>query len=349
MRLLSAVVSALALAACISPAPLGERSPSAPTTSAAEVATPSGRSASPSALSVPSGPFVVGTAQGGVYALQPSGLGERIFDCGKRSVARLERSPDGRRLFVLCSDAAANGEGYVWQSGSQARAIPAALIPYAAAWSPDSRSLALLVPGTCTPTAPVCASRIVSYEIASGTVTTLHNDDVLMENLRWTPGGLTYYRRGSPGGTFVLEGSTWRRIANDPIVAVAADGRLMLDRAAYDTGRERHAVVLVTGTTETVLTATSDSERGLAFGTAGRVVARREDLIGNSSIVVYEAGRATSITAGEFGANAIEWNSWLIALTYSNTVAFYSLDARQFASTAVRVTEAATAIALRPQ
>ena len=40
-----------------------------------------------------------------------------------------------------------------------------------------------------------------------------------MDNLRWTTCGLTYFRGGTAGGTFLHEGSSWRRIGSDRIDA----------------------------------------------------------------------------------------------------------------------------------
>jgi hypothetical protein len=338
---LGRVLTDLRLTTAASPTP---SAPAAQTGSAAATA-----SAKPAAIGVPAGPFVVGTARGGVYSLQPSGVGDRIFDCGGRAVSVLERSPDGQQLFVLCSDSKGSGQGYVWQVGSSPQALPLTLIPNTAAWSPDSRSLALLVPGPCTPSAPTCPSHIVRYEIASGAATTLRDDDVLIENLRWTARGLTYFRPSAPGqGSFVLEGNTWRRIAGDRVVTSASDGRLLLDRELFDATRSRHQVVLLTGTSETVLTAAAISERPLAFDAAGRVIALREEPSGSTAIVAYEGGRAVSVTPGDFGPIATRWNSWLLALTPMNAVAFYSIDATQFASP-VRLGEPGTALALRPQ
>lgn len=320
-------------------------------TAASPSPTPSpAASTTPSPLVVPSGPLVVGTATGGVFAVGPNGIGDRIFACpGQQAVARVERSPDLRRLFVMCRDASAVGRGHVWEPGAGARAIPLDLIPYASAWSPDGQSLAFLVPGSCAPSAPVCASRVVSYDIRTGQVKTLRDDDVLIENLRWTEAGLTYFRRGTPGGTFLLEGSTWRRISGDLLVARAPDGRLLLDRTLYEAGRERHLVVVLASGQETVLTGPDLSERALGFLPGGHVAALRESASGQTAIVVYAGGTtAASVSAGDFGPIAIEWNGWLVSLTHSNTLAFYSIDARRFASPSVRLTETATTFGVRP-
>lgn len=299
------------------------------------------------AITVPLGPFAVGTATGGVYELRQSGLGNKIFDCGDRAVVGLGRSPDGSTLLVICSDRNGRAEGNLISSGSAARAVPFVLIPYAFAWSPDSAALALLVPSGCTPTAPVCASRVVRYELLSGRTTELSDDQTLIGNLRWSGRGLSYFRSATPGGTFLLEGGRWRLIAPDAIRAEAPDGRLLLDRVTYEGGRERHQVVLVSGQGDTVLTPAGSSERPLVFDQRGRAVALREYPTGGTAVVVY-AGSTTSIVPGEMRPEAVLWADWLLAPTDSNAVAFFSLERLAFGAATSRLPQAVTVLGLRP-
>lgn len=225
MRLLILLVAALT--AC---APLGAPVSASPTTAPSPTAnaaasTPS-RSAAPttvaSATAFPSVARPTGLfGEGAVYALGPSGAGVKVFECPPNgSVTFAERSPDAKRLLVICF-AGADGEGYVLDAGGAPQEIPAAVQARSGAWSPDSMSVAL-VGVTCT--TPYVCSQLLRYDIASRTLSILREDDVLMENLRWTTCGLTYFRERAPGGTFLLEGSSWRRIGSDRIAASGVNG-----------------------------------------------------------------------------------------------------------------------------
>lgn len=306
--------------------------------------------------------FVVGTREGRVYSLGPSGLGEKVFDCQNRPVARAERSPDGRRLLVICRAANDSGEVYgeafVVEPGSAPRALPIVLLPGEVAWSPDGRTIAVLAHGTgcmagppwlprATPDAPGCRSRVTSYDIASGEGRSLGDEGLSMDNLRWTPRGLTYYR-GDPGaGTFVWDGSAWRPLFADRIAAVALDGRLLLDRVATEGGRARHVAVLLADRAEAVLTPGAASERGLALDQSGRAIALLDEGNGVTAVVVYSSSATRSVTRGEFGIGAVRAGNVLASVGRGNAIAFYQLDTQRLSS--LEIGETPTAIGLGPE
>lgn len=228
MRLLILLVAALT--AC---APLGAPVSASPTivpspTASAAASTPSRSAASTTVASPTAFPDVamptIAFGQRAVYALGPSGAGVKVFECrdsyfpNGASVTFAERSPDGKRLLVICFYGA-DGEGFVLEAGGAPQEIPAGLDTRSGAWSPDSMSVALVGLECAYP-----CSQLLRYDIASRKLSILREEDARMENLRWTTCGLTYFRERPPGGTFLLEGSSWRRIGSDRIAASGVNG-----------------------------------------------------------------------------------------------------------------------------
>lgn len=306
--------------------------------------------------------FVIGTAQGDVRIVGPFGLGDRLFDCQGRPVARLERSPDGRSLFVMCrgtnDSGEAYGEGFILEPSGPHKAIPLVLLPSESAWAPDGGKVALLAQGTgCqagppwlpqpTPETPGCRARVITYDLASGDGVSLGDEALFIENLHWTSLGLTHFRRGEDGGTFLWAAGEWRRLLDDRIADVAADGRLLLDRVAPALGGSRHEVVVWADGAETTLTPASLSESALLFDGKGRAVALREEAGRRSSIVIYDQDGGASVASGEFGTVAVEADGLLASIASSNRLVFYYTSDGRFRS--VRVPDSITALGLRPQ
>lgn len=239
----SALVGVMLLTAC-TPAPTAATStpsqPGAPATLTAPVAaTPS--SLPTSSFAVDAGapwPVMLYEGDGSVVRqVTESGGKELARPCGQ--VVRLAARPAG--LLAWCRGSMVDfadlrlisvPDGRVTVLASDTRAA------WPADVSPDGRSVAAFRRGGCPPDAPVCQTRAVLVDVASKEEREIIPSSYpLGATLEWTALGLTFFQpecaesgcpgAGERGGTFVWDGSSFKRWSELRFVARAGEWTLL--------------------------------------------------------------------------------------------------------------------------
>jgi hypothetical protein len=194
----------------------------------------------------PSAPWPVVLYEGGgnvVSQRTESASKELARPC--RDIARLELRPVG--LLAWC-------RGATQDSGQELHLISipdgrvTALVPTtAASWagslwpsdvSPDGRSVAAARGGDCVSPEPVCQTSAILIDVATKSERALFpSGQRLGATLEWTALGLTFFQpecaeagcsgTGDKGGTFVWDGSAWRRWSDLRFVARSGDWTLL--------------------------------------------------------------------------------------------------------------------------
>jgi hypothetical protein len=121
--------------------------------------------------------------------------------------------------------------------------------------SPDGRSAAAFRSGDCPMPAPVCQQRAVLIDVASQTEREIISSGYpLGASLEWTALGLTLFQpecaeagcagTGDKGGTFVWDGSTFKRWSDLRFVARSGDWTLLERLRSFSDQSDQRAVVI---------------------------------------------------------------------------------------------------------
>lgn len=253
------VLGALILASCAPPT--STQTTPTPSSSIATTATPT---SVPSQSSVPTATFADGAAapwpvvlyegEGFVVSQRTeSAKTELARPCGP--IVRLESGPAG--LLAWCSNAPAdtNELRLISLPDGRVTVIASGVMPsnWPAAASPDRRSAAAFRLGTCEALAPVCQTRAVLIDVANKSERELLPSGYhLGAKLEWTTLGLTFFQPecaeagcaglGENGGTFVWDGSTFKRWSELRFVASSGDWTLLERLRSF--GQEPRTVVV---------------------------------------------------------------------------------------------------------
>jgi hypothetical protein len=294
MRLILTVT--LLLSACVQPDVRVDQTPT-PTATASPSA-----ARSPTALPTPS-PLTFANAGAGtawpaivLYEAEGGQIRERTA-AGTRDIARpcsqitsLSVHPLG--LLAVCRGTTpdeelrlvslANARSSILVSGTPLlSSLPAAL-------SPDGRSVAAFRLGNCDGPAPVCQTRVVLIDVASGTEREiLAGGYHLGARIDWTALGLTFFQpecaeagcagMGDKGGTFVWDGATFNRWSDLRFVA-SAGGWTLLERLRSFGDRSSPRSVIIRGPQgEVALNAQARDSRAVAINDLGEALVWRPD------------------------------------------------------------------------
>jgi len=173
--------------------------------------------------------------------------------CGP--VVRVEAGPAG--LLTWCSNAPEDTNELRLISIPEGRVtvLASGIMPsnWPAAISPDGRSAAAFRLGTCEALAPVCQTRAVLIDVASKTERELVPSGYhLGATLEWTALGLTLFQPecaeagcagvGDKGGTFLWDGSAFKRWGDLRFVAESGDWTLLEQLRSF--GQEPRTVIV---------------------------------------------------------------------------------------------------------
>jgi hypothetical protein len=203
--------------------------------------------------------------------------------------------------IVFCSgDAPDKGAVYRFSDTGAIAPVATGGPVFGGATSPDAMQLAAFKPGDCPMPAPVCQTRAVLIELATGLEREiLPSGYYLGATLGWTSLGLTYFQPscadagcsglGDKGGTFVWNGSAFLR--ESPLRFIAAAGSYrVFERAESLNELSQRSVVLVDASGEHELTPAGQRERALSIGRGGEVLAWRVGTGGHGILLRYDAG-----------------------------------------------------------
>ena len=281
------LLGALLLAACVPPTSTpATPTPSLPVPSSVaptSVATPS---AVPTSTFADGGsaPWPVVLYEGGGFIVSrrtESASNEVARPCGP--VSRLEARPAG--LLAWCGTAALDSEELRLISIPDGRVtvLPSGVMPsWPADLSPDARSVAAFRKGDCVSPAPVCQTRAVLIDVASKTERELLPGGYhLGATLEWTTLGLTLFQPecadagcagfGDKGGTFVWDGSAFKRWSDLRFVASSGDWTLLERLRSFSDPSDPRAVVVRGPQGEKALSA----GHALAIATTGETLVWR--------------------------------------------------------------------------
>jgi len=201
--------------------------------------------------------------------------------CGP--VVRLEARPPG--LLTWCGTASLESADLRLISIPDGRVtvLPSGVMPsWPADLSPDARSVAAFRKGDCVSPAPVCQTRAVLIDVASKTERELLPGGYhLGATLEWTTLGLTLFQPecadagcagfGEKGGTFVWDGSTFKRWSDLRFVASSGDWTLLERLRSFSDPSDPRAVVVRGPQGEKALSA----GHALAIATTGETLVWR--------------------------------------------------------------------------
>jgi len=281
------LLGALLLAACVPPTSTpATPTPSLPVPSSVaptSVATPS---AVPTSTFADGGsaPWPVVLYEGGGFIVSrrtESASNEVARPCGP--VSRLEARPAG--LLAWCGTASLDSEDLRLISIPDGRVtvLPSGVMPsWPADLSPDARSVAAFRKGDCVSPAPVCQTRAVLIDVASKTERELLPGGYhLGATLEWTTLGLTLFQPecadagcagfGDKGGTFVWDGSAFKRWSDLRFVASSGDWTLLERLRSFSDPSDPRAVVVRGPQGEKALSA----GHALAIATTGETLVWR--------------------------------------------------------------------------
>jgi hypothetical protein len=175
-----------------------------------------------------------------------------------------------------------NGRTTVLVSGTLlSSSLPAAL-------APDGRSVAAFRLGNCGGPAPVCQTRLVLVDVSNGTEREiLAGGYHLGARITWTALGLTFFQpecaeagcagTGDQGGTFVWDGTAFKRWSDLRFVA-SAGGWTLLERLTSFTSASTPRSVVVRGPQgEIALNAQARDSRAIAINELGEALVWRLD------------------------------------------------------------------------
>ena len=279
------LLGALLLAACVPPTSTpATPTPSSPVTLGATPTSVPSQSAVPTATFADGGsapwPVVLYEGEGFIVSQRTeSATKELARPCGP--VSRLEARPAG--LLAWCGTASLDSEELRLISIPDGRVtvLPSGVMPsWPADLSPDARSVAAFRRGDCVSPAPVCQSRALLIDVASKTERELLPGGYhLGATLEWTTLGLTLFQPecadagcagfGDKGGTFVWDGSTFKRWSDLRFVASSGDWTLLERLRSFSDPSDARAVV-VRG---------PQGEKALSAGHALAIAATGETLI----------------------------------------------------------------------
>jgi hypothetical protein len=281
MRVLLA--GAFLFAGCVPPASTPTPSASSPPAAATATSSSVAVQASPAPTATfsvdPSAPWPVVLYEGEGFIVSrrtESAQTELARPCGP--VSRLEARPAG--LLTWCNTAGTDfaelrlisipgGRVTVLASGTRAS--------WPADVSPDGRSVAAFRAGECVPGPPVCQTRAVLIDVASRTEREiLPSGYPLGATLDWNALGLTLFQPecaeagcagvGDKGGTFVWDGSAFKRWSD--LRFVASSGEWMLLERLRSFGVEPRTVIVRGPQGDTTLSA----GHALAINAAGEAL-----------------------------------------------------------------------------
>ena len=281
------LLGALLLTACVPPSSTpATPTPSLPVPSSVaptSVATPS---AVPTSTFADGGsaPWPVVLYEGGGFIVSrrtESASNEVARPCGP--VSRLEARPAG--LLAWCGTASLDSEDLRLISIPDGRVtvLPSGVMPsWPADLSPDARSVAAFRKGDCVSPAPSCQTRAVLIDVASKTERELLPGGYhLGATLEWTTLGLTLFQPecadagcagfGDKGGTFVWDGSAFKRWSDLRFVASSGDWTLLERLRSFSDPSDPRAVVVRGPQGEKALSA----GHALAIATTGETLVWR--------------------------------------------------------------------------
>lgn len=308
--------------------------------------------------------LLVGTEDGRVFrglvpfggAIPPMTQSWKVCDA---AVRRIVAAPGSSRVLVICGEVAGDQNGFLIDAdllaGSdppRVRAIPGPMSTNVA-WSRDRRSLIYTSRGSCEPPAPICKERLWLRELTNGEpidAPRLLLEEYNLGAVNWTPLGPSVFkpqmslngiRQPADAGTFLYDGSAWRRYSLHEVLDAIRDGPTLLAAEGGSASRRGGGVVIRVGTQETRWTpADVNDETPLALLDDGRVLAWRP-LTGpfRGQLVVYRDGLVVSSTMGAFSAFATFragiFGEWVLGQEFSGaptlTLHSYSISARAFA------------------
>jgi len=222
-------------------------------------------------------------------------------------------------------------------------------------WSPDGRSLLYTTTGSCEPPAPICKQRVWLRDLTNGEPIDpprLLLEDYNLGAVNWTPLGPSIFkpqmsnngiRQPADAGTFLYDGSGWRRYSLHEVLDAVRNGPVLL--AAELTGstdRRGGGVVIRIGAQETRWTPVDvRDETPLALLDDGRVLAWRAGSVPfRGQLVSYRDGKEIGADNGAFAAvaniRAGIFGEWILGQEFSGAPALrlhsYSISAHAFAS-----------------
>lgn len=343
-----AVVTAFALA-CGAPAtpPVAQPEPTKP----AVTPMPASSAQLSPITPFPSLPLLIGTWDGrihhGVDAAGATIPGVQV--CTGR-VWRIEVAPSGAEAIVACDDGAGRIVGLRYDLASR-RATELRLgepyIPPTLAWSGDGKLVAYLAPGDCPMPAPICKTRVLLNEMATGQVRQVHADEYNVGELRWTALGLTVFlpqrspsgiRPPDKAGTFLWDGRNWSRLSQHRLVATDGTRQIVFETEPEDPNRQGLLLERVGGRERQLTPPGVASEQFLALLSDGRVIGWRQgEGSGDGAVVTYRDGQLVRLDRGAFSADqVVRSGDWIVALALSGAPAAsfraYSLASGVFAS-----------------
>lgn len=288
LRATVALLSGLAIAAC-GPAPSDAPRPA--------TASPT---ASLALTTYPPLTLLVATDRGNLFRARPDGTQSIVATpCPGATALALAPAPDHSRVAAVCATDATRGAIVLVDARSSTVTPVAVGVPPRAdvvAWSPDSRSLAVLALGACRPEAPVCDVHVSVFDIASGSQKVIRADEPMIGGLLWTRLGLAVYRPVAPGpGTLLWDGSSWSTFSAHQLVLVADDGRALLEEHPASTARGGTVWLRTQNGSETTLTRGGEFEVAAAL-VADRAVTWRDSASGRA-FVVYKGGAQVALAA----------------------------------------------------
>jgi len=252
------LLGALLLTACVPPT--STQTTPTPSSAIATTATPT---PVPSQSAVPTATFADGAAarwpvvlyegEGFIVSQRTESANTELArPCGP--IVRLESGPAG--VLAWCSNAPADtNELRLILPDGRVTVIASGVMPsnWPAAASPDGRSAAAFRLGTCEALAPVCQTRAVLIDVASKSEReVLPSGYHLGAELEWTSLGLTFFQPecaeagcaglGDKGGTFVWDGSAFKRWSDLRFVASSGDWTLLERLRSF--GQDPRIVVL---------------------------------------------------------------------------------------------------------
>ena len=293
--------------AAISPTATTTMPPPSPTPAPTVTAT-SAQSASPSPGGFRSG--APGEWPGvDVYTLANDGNAHRYNEKGDVVVGRVCDQPrraalagDGRTVLGWCAGSGMDLEDMYRLTPRPQRVVSGVLTSWPADLSPDGTQAVAFEMGICEPTAPVCQTRAVLLDLGSGIKREiLPSNYYLGSRLGWTALGLTHFQPqcaeagcvgivGDRDGTWVWDGA--RFVKKTSLRFVARNGSWEIYeklRSFSDRTQPPRQVIRRGPGGETVVTPSDQSERALAIGADGSVLAWRTSGEGGT-VVRYDAG-----------------------------------------------------------
>ena len=221
--------------------------------------------------------------------------------CDGRALGVLAR-PDGAAILVRCIAPVTDEEMLTIldvASGRVTHLVARPVFAFPVAWSPDGLSVAFFKLGDCPMPAPVCQTRAVIEDVATGAEREiLPSDYHLSTELRWDSDGLRMFQPecGDAGcfppdrvGTFRWDGVRFNKISD--LRLVATDG---VRFSLYERVRSRtdpsaiRNVILRDGQTERNLTTVGPVEYAIDLFFAGHALAWREGSSGRAEGMLRE-------------------------------------------------------------